>query len=201
MQGIQDYVDYYQASSTGPKNNDEMNPPEYTLFQQGKVGMFVGNGWEISSAIGTKGVVTSADQVGVMAIPSVTDGKTQPVFLGGSVLGVAAKSKNQAQAIDWLKQLTTDAGQQLLISNGWIPNLKAAAANIPSTPDTAILKVQATEAAAGSGFTPNDPRWAGVEANNPIKTMMTKILTGQSSIADAAKEADQKIDTVLNAAQ
>ena len=201
MQGIQDYVDYYNASSTGPKNNDEMNPPEYTLFQQGKVGIFVGNGWEISSAIGTKGVVTSADQVGVMAIPSVTDGKTQPVFLGGSVLGIAAKSKNQAQALDWLKQLTTDEGQQILISNGWIPNLKSAAANIPSGPDTAILKVQAAEAAAGSGFTPNDPRWAGVEANNPIKTMLTKILTGQASIADAAKEADAKINAILNAAQ
>ena len=201
MQGIQDYVDYYKAGSTGPNNNDEMNPPEYTLFQQGKVGMFVGNGWEISSAIGTKGVVTSADQVGAMAIPSVNDGKTQPVFLGGSVLGIAAKSKNQAQALDWLKQLTTNDGQQILISNGWIPNLKSAAASIPSTPDTAILKVQATEAAAGSGFTPNDPRWAGVEANNPIKTMLTKILTGQSSIADAAKEADAKINAILNAAQ
>jgi N,N'-diacetylchitobiose transport system substrate-binding protein len=201
MAGIQDYVDYYKAGSTGPTNNDEMNPPEYTLFQQGKVGMFVGNGWEVSSAIGTKGVVTSADQVGVMAIPSVTDGKTQPVFLGGSVLGIAAKSKNQAQALDWLKQLTTDEGQQILISNGWIPNLKSAAASIPSTPDTAILKVQATEAAAGSGFTPNDPRWAGVEANNPIKTMLTKVLTGQASIADAAKEADAKINAILNAAQ
>ena len=201
MQGIQDYVDYYKAGSTGPNNNDEMNPPEYTLFQQGKVGMFVGNGWEVSSAIGTKGVVTSADQVGVMAIPSVNDGKTQPVFLGGSVLGIAAKSKNQAQALDWLKQLTTNDGQQILISNGWIPNLKSAAASIPSTPDTAILKVQATEAAAGSGFTPNDPRWAGVEANNPIKTMLTKVLTGQSSIADAAKEADAKINAILNAAQ
>jgi N,N'-diacetylchitobiose transport system substrate-binding protein len=201
MQGIQDYVDYFKAGSTGPANQDEMNPPEYTLFQQGKVGMFVGNGWEISSAIGAKGVVTSADQVGVMAIPSVNDGKTQPVFLGGSVLGVAAKSKNQAQALDWLKQLTTDSGQQLLISNGWIPNLKSAAANIPDTADTKILKVQAAEAAAGSGFTPNDPRWAGVEANNPIKTMLTKILSGQASIADAAKEADQKIDAILNAAQ
>ncbi len=178
-----------------------MTPPEYTLFQQGKVGFFVGNGWEIGSAIGAKGVVTSADQVGVMAIPSVNDGKTQPVFLGGSVLGIAAKSKNQAAALDWLKELTTDSGQQLLIANGWIPNLKSAAANIPSTPDTAILKVQATEAAAGSGFTPNDPRWAGVEANNPIKAMLTKILTGKATIADAAKEADQKIDAILNAAQ
>jgi N,N'-diacetylchitobiose transport system substrate-binding protein len=201
MAGIQDYVDYYKAGSTGPANNDEMNPPEYTLFQQGKVGMFVGNGWEIGSAIGTKGVVTSADQVGVMAIPSVTDGKTQPVFLGGSVLGIAAKSKNQAQALDWLKELTTPDGQQLLISNGWIPNLKSAAAAIPDTADTKILKVQAAEAAAGSGFTPNDPRWAGVEANNPIKTMLTKILTGKSSIADAAKECDAKINAILNAAQ
>jgi N,N'-diacetylchitobiose transport system substrate-binding protein len=201
MQGIQDYVDYYKAGSTGPANNDEMNPPEYTLFQQGKVGMFVGNGWEISSAIGTKGVVTSADQVGVMAIPSATDGKTAPVFLGGSVLGVAAKSPNQAMAIDWLKQLTTANGQQVLISNGWIPNLKSAAASIPDTADTKVLKIQATEAAAGSGFTPNDPRWAGVEANNPIKTMLTKVLSGQASISDAAKEADQKIDTILNAAQ
>jgi N,N'-diacetylchitobiose transport system substrate-binding protein len=201
VQGIQDYVDYYKAGSTGPKNNDEMNPPEYTLFQQGKVGMFVGNGWEIGSGIGKTGAVTSMDQVGVMAIPSVNDGKTQPVFLGGSVLGIAAKSKNQAQALDWIKQLTTDSGQQLLISNGWIPNLKSAASNIPSTPDTAILKVQAAEAAAGSGFTPNDPRWAGVEANNPIKTMLTKILSGQASIADAAKEADTKINAILNAAQ
>ncbi len=201
MQGIQDYVDYYKAGSTGPKDNDEMNPPEYTLFAQGKVGMFVGNGWEIGSAVDPKGVVKSADQVGVIAIPSATDGKTVPVFLGGSVLGVAAKSKNQAQAIEWIKQLTSDQGQQMLISNGWIPSLKAAAANIPNTPENAILKVQAAEAAAGSGFTPNDPRWAGVEASNPIKAMMTKILTGQASVADAAKEADQKIDAVLNAAQ
>jgi N,N'-diacetylchitobiose transport system substrate-binding protein len=200
MAGIQDYVDYYKAGSTGPKNNDEMNPPEYDLFHQGKVGMFVGNGWEIGSAIGTDGKLT-ADQVGVMAIPSATDGKTVPVFLGGSVLGVAAKSQNQAQAIEWLKQLTAESGQQILISNGWIPSLKAAAAAIPDTADTKILKIQAAEAAAGSGFTPNDPRWAGVEANNPIKAMLTKILNGTASIADAAKEADQKIDAILNAAQ
>ncbi len=200
MQGIQDYVDYYKAGSTGPKNNDEMNPPEYDLFHQGKVGMFVGNGWEIGSAIGTDGKLT-ADQVGVMAIPSATDGKTVPVFLGGSVLGVAAKSQNQAQAIEWLKQLTADSGQQILISNGWIPSLKSAAAAIPDTADTKILKIQAAEAAAGSGFTPNDPRWAGVEANNPIKAMLTKILNGTASIADAAREADQKIDAILNAAQ
>jgi N,N'-diacetylchitobiose transport system substrate-binding protein len=47
-----------------------------------------------------------------MAIPSATDGKTVPVFLGGSVLGIAAKSPNQAQAIDWLKQLTSEVASR-----------------------------------------------------------------------------------------
>jgi len=195
MQGIQDYVDYYKAGSTGPADNDEMNPPEYDIFHQGKAGMFIGNGWEIGSAVGTDGKL-KADEVGVFAIPSATDGKTAPVFLGGSDLGIAANSKNQQQALDWLKQLNTDAGQQLLIKAGWIPSLKTAAANIPA--DNPILQVQAKEAAAGSKSTPNDPRWASVEANNPIKSMLTQILTGKASIADAAKAADQSIDQILN---
>lgn len=195
MQGIQDYIDYYNAGSTGPKDNDEMNPPEYDIFHQGKTAMFIGNGWEIGSAVGTDGKL-KAEDVGVFAIPSATDGKTAPVFLGGSDLGIAANSKNQQQALDWLKELNTDAGQQLLIANGWIPSLKSAAANIPA--DNPTLQVQAAAAAAGSRSTPNDPRWASVEANNPIKSMMTQILTGQASIADAAKAADQQIDQIMN---
>ncbi len=195
MQGIQDYIDYYNAGSTGPKDNDEMNPPEYDIFHQGKSGMFIGNGWEIGSAVGTDGKL-KAEDVGVFAIPSATDGKTAPVFLGGSDLAVAANSKHQQQALDWLKELNSDQGQQLLIANGWIPSLKSAAANIPA--DNPTLQVQAKEAAAGSKSTPNDPRWASVEANNPIKSMMTQILTGQQSIADAAKAADQQIDQIMN---
>lgn len=195
MQGIQDYVDYYNAGSTGPKDNDEMNPPEYDIFHQGKAGMFIGNGWEIGSAVGTDGKMKASD-VGVFPIPSATDGKTVPVFLGGSDLGIAANSKNQQQALDWLKELNTEQGQQLLIKAGWIPSLKTAAANIPA--DNPVLQVQAKEAAAGSKSTPNDPRWASVEANNPIKSMMTQILTGKASIADAAKAADQAIDQILN---
>ena len=50
--GIQDYVDYYNAGSTGPKDNDEANPNQDTLFQQGKIGMMIANGWEIGSSIG-----------------------------------------------------------------------------------------------------------------------------------------------------
>jgi len=195
--GIQDYIDYYNAGSTGPKDNDEANPAQYTLFNQGKVGMMIGNGWEIGLTIGKTGAVTSADQVGVLPIPSATDGKTVPVFLGGSVIGIAKNSKNQQAAIDWVAQLSQPAGQNLMVGEGWIPSLKQYAANIPDTPANVTLKIQAAEAAAGSGFTPNAKGWAAVEANNPIKAMLTAILNG-TTVDQAAKDADAKINAVIN---
>jgi N,N'-diacetylchitobiose transport system substrate-binding protein len=197
QKGIQDYIDYYKAGSTGPKDNDEANPPEWTLFNQGKVGMMIANGWEMGLVVAKGGVVTDAAQVGAAKIPSVNDGKTVPVFLGGSVIGIAKNSKNQAAAIDWVAQLSAPAGQNLMVGEGWIPSLKQYAANIPDTPANVTLKIQAAEAAAGSGFTPNATGWAAVEANNPIKAMLTAILTG-ATVDAAAKAADVKINAVIN---
>jgi N,N'-diacetylchitobiose transport system substrate-binding protein len=201
QKGIQDYVDYYtQGGSKGPKDKDEQNPPEWTLFQQGKIAMFIGNWWEVGLATGKTGAVTNADQqVAVIPIPSVNDGKTVPIFVGGSNLGIAAKSKNQAQALDWIKIVTSSDGQNELMGNGWIPGLKAAAASIPSTASP-VLKIQIAEAAAGGRATPASPNWASVESGiNPLKDMMAKILLGKASIADAAKAADDQIAKTLNA--
>ncbi len=198
QKGIQDYVDYYAAGSTGPKDNDEANPQQNTLFQQGKIGMYIGNGWEIAGSIGTTGAVTKATQVAAMPIPSINDGKTVPVFLGGSVIGIPKNDKNMQAALDWVAQLSTPTGQNLEIGIGEIPSLKTYAANIADTPANATLKIQAAEAAAASGFTPNAKGWAAVEANNPIKAMLTSILTKQASVADAAKAADTKINAVIN---
>jgi len=196
--GIQDYYDYFtQTKSKGPVNNDESNPPEWTVFQQGKAGMMIANGWEGGLVVGKTGAVTSADQVGYAPIPSATDGKTVPVFLGGSVLGIAKNSKNLQAAVDFVASLSTPLGQNLEIKDMWIPSLKVYAANIPDTAATKTLKIQAAEAAAGSGFTPNASGWASVEANNPIKAMLSAVLNGQS-IDEAAKAADAKIDALIN---
>ena len=196
--GIQDYVDYFKAGSTGPADNDEANPAQYSLFLAGKIGMMIGNGWEVGLSFGAKGVVKTADQVGTAPIPGATDGKTVPVFLGGSVIAVAAKSQNVQAAEDFIAELSTPAGQNAEISDGWIPSLKQFAANIPDTPANVTLKIQAAEAAAGSWFTPNAKGWAAVEANNPIKSMMTAILTGQKTLDQAAKDADAAINGVIN---
>jgi N,N'-diacetylchitobiose transport system substrate-binding protein len=193
--GIQDYVDYFKAGSTGPADNDEANPEQATVMAAGKAGMMIANLWELGYTE-TKDAAIKG-KLGVFAIPSSTDGKTAPVFLGGSNLGIAAGSLNQDLALDWVKLLTGEKYQKLMIAAGNVPNSKNLAAT--ATSENANLAVAAGAAAAGSKVTPQDPRWAAVESGaNPLKDMLTKILTGRASITDAAKAADTEIEARMN---
>jgi N,N'-diacetylchitobiose transport system substrate-binding protein len=191
-QGIQDYVDYFNAGSTGPKDNDEANPEQAAVLAAGKAGMMIANLWEIGTTIGHN--ADMKDKLGVFAIPSATDGKTAPVFLGGSNVAIPAGCKDQASANDWLKLLTGEQYMKAnMTANGVIPNTKALASTGIGA-DNPNLQVAAAAAAAGSKITPNDPKWTSVEAGaNPLKDMLTAVLTKQASIADAAKAADAEI--------
>jgi N,N'-diacetylchitobiose transport system substrate-binding protein len=196
--GIQDYVDYFKAGSTGPADNDEQNPEQATVMGNGKAGMMIANLWELGTSESKSDAIKG--KLGVFKIPSATGKDSAPVFLGGSNLGIAAGSQNQDLALDWVKLLTGEKYQKLMIANGNIPNSK----NLAETATSANpnLAVAAGAAAAGSFATPQDPRWASVEAGaNPLKDMLTKILTGQASIADAAKAADTEIEARMNVAQ
>lgn len=196
--GIQDYVDYFKAGSTGPADNDEANPEQATVMAAGKAGMMIANLWELGYTESKDAAIKG--KLGVFAIPSSTAGKTAPVFLGGSNLGIAAGSNNQDLAVDWVKLLTGEKYQKLMIAAGNVPNSKTLAAT--ATSENANLAVAAGAAAAGSKVTPQDPRWASVESGaNPLKDMLTKVLTGKASIADAAKAADDEIAARMNVAQ
>jgi len=193
--GIQDYVDYFKAGSTGPADNDEQNPEQATVMGNGKAGMMIANLWELGTSESKSDAIKG--KLGVFPIPSSTDGKTAPVFLGGSNLGIAAGSANQDLALDWVKLMTGEKYQKLMIAAGNVPNSKDLAKT--ATSENANLAVAAGAAAAGSFVTPQDPRWASVEAGaNPLKDMLTKVLTGQASIADAAKAANTEIEARMN---
>src|ERR1035437_4475531 len=72
--GIKDFVDYYNAGSTGPKDADESTPLQRDLFQAGRVGMMIGTVADIPAEGGA--IIDPNAQIGVFAIPSATDGKT-----------------------------------------------------------------------------------------------------------------------------
>jgi N,N'-diacetylchitobiose transport system substrate-binding protein len=193
--GIQDYIDYFKAGSTGPADNDEANPEQATVMAAGKAGMMIANLWELGYTESKNDAIKG--KLGVFKIPSATGKDSAPVFLGGSNLGIAAGSQNQDLALDWVKLLTGEKYQKLMIAAGNVPNSKTLAKD--ATSENPNLTVAAGAAAAGSFVTPQDPRWASVEAGaNPLKDMLTKVLTGQASIADAAKAANAEIEARMN---
>ena len=174
---------------TAPGDGDETK--DDPVFEAGKAAMVIEPGWHVG-VIG-KDKPDMASKVGVFPIPGQSG--VAPVFLGGSNLGVGAKSKNRDLAVDYLKLLAgTKYQTQLAVQGGVIPNSTTLLNLHASDP---ILSV-ADAAAAKSWFVPNSPNWASVESANIPQDMLAKIFTGQATIGAATQQADQAIADRLN---
>jgi N,N'-diacetylchitobiose transport system substrate-binding protein len=95
---------------------------------KGSVAMMVGLPWELNSAAGAAPKLKS--KLSAFPIPGRGAGRTAPVFLGGSNLAIAAGSKQQDLAYDWLKLLAGEKYQtRLAKENGVLPNSSSLAAS------------------------------------------------------------------------
>jgi N,N'-diacetylchitobiose transport system substrate-binding protein len=186
MAGIRSYEQIYKAMSKAPADTDEATPQQFEVFAKGNAGMMIALPWEANSALGANKKLTG--KIGTFPIPSHTAGQTAPVFLGGSDLAIPAGSANKDLAYDWVKLMLSEKYQtRLAKENGAIP----ASANLGQTVlgNDPLLGAMVKSSANGQ-ITPNDPTWASVEAQpNPLKDMLTKILSGKASVDQAAKEA------------
>jgi N,N'-diacetylchitobiose transport system substrate-binding protein len=197
QEGLTKWADLAKTYSSGDPTKDEAD--QDPVFAQGKTGMIYANGWELgavqeqlkdpndpaSAKVKTKvnGKVASAPMPGV------------PSFLGGSNVAVTAKSPNADLAAKWAQIFTDAKSQEGLIAKGVLPNatsLLDKAAAVKGNEATA-------QAAKETWFVPMAPKWSDVESANVLQNMLVSIATGKSSVADATKEADAKINEILNA--
>ncbi|MDQ6918646.1 MAG: sugar ABC transporter substrate-binding protein [Candidatus Dormibacteraeota bacterium] len=178
--------------SKADKTGDEAK--QDASFAQGHIAMIIANGWEVGVITDPKGGDPALkDKLGVFPIPSHNTGQTAPVFLGGSDLGIAAKSKKQALANEWVGMLTgTKHMAEMATVGGVIPN------NTTQLNLGTGLNATFYAAAKNSRFVPNSPNWASVESANVIPDMLVSIFTGKATVADASKAASDKITTTLN---
>ena len=194
QQGLTTLNGLVSSLSKADKTGDEAK--QDASFAQGHIAMIIANGWEVGVITDPKaGDPSLKDKLGVFPIPGKTAGQSAPVFLGGSDLGIAAKSKNQGLANEWVGLLTGAKHMNEMATVGGV---------IPNT--TSLLSLgtglNATffAAAKNSRFVPNSPNWASVESANVIPDMLVSIFTGKATIADATKAASDKITTTLNGA-
>ncbi|RPF29972.1 carbohydrate ABC transporter substrate-binding protein (CUT1 family) [Streptomyces sp. Ag109_G2-6] len=190
-------LEYYralQSFSQAPKDQDEAHPFQYEVLAKGQVAQMIGLPWEVADAERINPELRG--KLGMFPVPGTSADRPGSVFLGGSHLAVAGRARQPALAADWVALLTGPAFQQrLATANGVLPNRLALAQAI----DDPGVRVQA-QAAANGHTTPVDPRWPTVEAApNPLKTLLTDVLTGRSPRA-AGHRADTVLEERLNAA-
>jgi N,N'-diacetylchitobiose transport system substrate-binding protein len=195
QQGLTTLANMVGKLSRADKTGDELKQDQ--AFVQGHIAMLIANGWEIGVITDPKtGDPSLKDKLGVFPIPSHSAGQTAPVFLGGSDLGIASKSRAQGLAQEWIA---------LLEGNKWQTKMATVGQVIPNT--TRLLGLNAGDpmigtfaaAAKNSRFVPSSPNWANVESANVIPDMLVAIFTGKATVADASKAASDQITQILNA--
>jgi N,N'-diacetylchitobiose transport system substrate-binding protein len=196
QEGLTKWGDLVKKYSVGDKTKNEVD--QAAIFAQGQSGMMYGATWEAGSAQeqpkdpnnpdSEKVKTKVAGKVATAAMPEI------PSFLGGSNLAVVGKSQNKDLAAQWIKIFTDTKSQEALIAKGALPN----ATNLLDKAAAIEGNAAAAEAAKQSWFVPMAPKWAEVESALVIQEMLGSIATGQATPADAAKKADEQINTILN---
>ncbi|MBM7168838.1 extracellular solute-binding protein [Streptomyces sp. G44] len=186
----------FQKLSKAPKNKDEATPQQGEVFGKGKTATFIGMPWEADLAIKTDKKI--AKDIGYFTIPGATADKPEGVFLGGSNLAVAATSKKQELAKEFLKIALSDKFEgQFAKEGGVIPNKESLESALQGNPAAKAM----TPATPGGGITPLIPEWGAVEnPPNPIKNYMTAVLNGKSPAA-AAEQVEGELNKRLSQKQ
>src|SRR3989440_41414 len=192
QQGLTKLNTLVAALSRADKTGDEAK--QDAAFAQGHIAMIIANGWEVGVITDPKaGDPSLKDKLGAFPIPSHTAGQTAPVFLGGSDLAVAARSKHIDLANTWIGMLT---GQKHMTDMATVGGV------IPNTTSMLNLGTGLNQvfygAAKNSRFVPNSKNWASVENANVLPDMLVKIFTKQQTIADATGSASSRITSLLN---
>jgi N,N'-diacetylchitobiose transport system substrate-binding protein len=197
LQGLAAWRTTALKLSRANKTGDEAHPQQALVFAKGKVGSFVGNGWEWPYALDTKvGNPALTGKIGAYPMPSHTKGQFMPTFLGGSVLGVPVTSKEKALAADWIAAYTSSSNMTTMaLKGGVIPNTTTLARINASKPTLAPF----AEAAKASWFVPATPNWANVESANVLQSMLSGILRNPGKTQELAKQASARITQILNA--
>ncbi|MEU5510131.1 extracellular solute-binding protein [Streptomyces fungicidicus] len=180
-------MDFYrrlQALGDGPVDADEEHPPQAGVFAEGKVAQIVAVPG-LASAI-LKQNPDLEDELGYFPVPGRTAGRPGAVFTGGSDLVVPANTDTEEGAIEVVAALTGARwNTELARTMNYVPNKAGLADSAAGEEGVAAMAAGAAQGRA----TPATPQWSAVEADNPIKQYMTKVLTGSDPATEARRAA------------
>lgn len=199
IQGLKDWKEFQNAvSSPASQTLDTDKPPIAVVFANGDAAAFIQTPVYIEKIKKANPDLTDED-LGTFPMPSQYEDGTQPVMLGGSDWGIAARSQNQDLALEYVKiAASTEIQTEWVAGNdNWLPTsvegLEKAKEQAPR------LKQAYLTAAKNSKATPANPNWTELEATKAINHLFSNVASGDKTAEQAAKDFDAKANEVLNA--
>lgn len=187
-------MDFYrrlQALGDGPVNADEEHPPQAGVFAKGRVAQLVAVPGLVQAIERTNPDLK--DKLGFFPVPGKTAAAPGAVFTGGSDLVVPKNTDDRPGATAVISALMR---RQVADRTGPDDELRAQQDD-PRRSGGGRGRCAAMAAGAAQGrATPASPEWAAVEADNPIKDYMTKVLTGSDPATEARRAARRITETL-----
>jgi N,N'-diacetylchitobiose transport system substrate-binding protein len=197
QQGLADFQRFQNAYSTAASRTLDTTAPDQTqIFADGTTSAILASNGYIDMIKKANPELTD-DDLGSFPFPG-TSGETQPVMLGGSDWGIAAKSKNAELALQWTKIATSpDIQSKWVFGNDtWIPNSTEAVEAASSS--LSDLDKGFFDAALRSNATPASGSWADLEGDKSINQLFAAVASGSKTPEAAAKDFDAAADEKLN---
>ncbi|MEV4226986.1 extracellular solute-binding protein [Streptomyces bobili] len=185
------YYQRLQALGAGPADSDEEHPPQAGVFAEGKVAQIVAVPGLARAVVqqnpGLEG------KLGYFPVPGKAAAKPGAVFIGGSDLVVPRNTEQREGAVAVVAALAgAEWNTDLARTMNYVPNKARLASAVAGEEGVAAMAAGAAQGRA----TPSTPEWAAVEADNPIKTYMAKVLGGADPAAEA-RRASRSITEAL----
>ncbi|MFG3659026.1 extracellular solute-binding protein [Streptomyces sp. NPDC047706] len=187
-------MDFYrrlQALGQGPVDADEEHPPQAEEFAKGRIAQIVAVPGQAAAIVQQNPGLDG--ELGFFPVPGKSAGTPGAVFTGGSDLVVPKRTDQRDGAVAVVEELTgAKWNTELARTMNYVPNKTTLAAAVAGEEGVAAMAAGAARGRA----TPSTPEWAAVEADNPIKEYMTRVLTGGDPAAEA-RRASRRITEAL----
>ena len=199
QRGLADFKAFENAYSTTASRTAPMDTPNPTdVFATGKTATVMGNGNALKTIEQSNPRLVG--HVGSFPFPSKADpGKNMPNFLGGSDLGISAKSAHPDLALKFVKFIDSDAIQVKQISgaSGHVPVSTELINQVtPTLPDEMRSFYVGAKLSIS---TPATPGWATIESDASVTDFFSQIAAGTKTPQQAGASFDSHLDKALNA--
>ncbi|WP_435299136.1 extracellular solute-binding protein [Timonella sp. A28] len=186
IKGLEMIQDIYENGTNAPKDADDSET--WVPFNEGKTAMFMAPGWAAGSIEGTKDDIKWS----AFALPGA-DGGVAPVFLGGSNIGISAKSQNPEAAEAVLNIMLSEPYQKILAEAG-LGTIYAQHAELAKGD---AVKEAAVASGQNGVITPASPDWAAFEQTQKMEELFFELASG-GDVKEIAAKYDEILNTSLN---